>query len=209
MSEFVSILPPNATEQERAIEAATARLEAVPVPIGDLWNPDACPAELLPWLAWALSVDYWNDAWSENEKRQVLKSSFQVHARKGTIGALKTALQALGFELSVIEWFNEAPAAAPYTFKIEVQATGRAISEAVYTEIEQIVSAVKNVRSRLSQIIAVAAATGTCVAHVAAQVSDVISVNPYSITSLQSNFACLPGIAEFSIDTIQINPQEA
>ena len=52
-----SLLPHNASPQERAIEAATARLADVPVPLRDLWNPETCPAELLPWLAWAFGVD--------------------------------------------------------------------------------------------------------------------------------------------------------
>ena len=48
-----SLLPRNATGAERAIEGATARVGAVPTPFRDLWNPDTCPAALLPWLAWA------------------------------------------------------------------------------------------------------------------------------------------------------------
>ena len=50
------LLPPNRTKLEQALERATARLGAVPVPIKDLWNPWRCPVALLPWLAWSLSV---------------------------------------------------------------------------------------------------------------------------------------------------------
>lgn len=207
MLDYISLLPKNATEQELALEAASARLENVPVPIGDLWNPDKCPVELLPWLAWAMSVDYWNDSWTEQQKRQVIKSSYIVHSRKGTIGALREALQAVGFDLSVIEWFNENPQADPYTFKIEVESTGRAIEDLVYDEIEQIVEVTKNVRSHLSQIVAVAAVDGVVATHLAAQISEEITVIPYSITALSSSFAELPKLAEFSIDTIYINPE--
>lgn len=207
MIDHISLLPKNATEQELALEAATARLENIPVPIGDLWNPDKCPVELLPWLAWAMSVDYWNDTWTEQQKRQVVKSSYQVHARKGTIGALREALQAVGFKLSVIEWFNDTPQGAPYTFKIEVEATGRMLENPVYDEIEKIVEVTKNVRSHLSQIIAVATTQGVAAAHFAVQISEEITVVPYNITALQSSFAELPKLAEFSIDTIYINPE--
>lgn len=207
MIDYISLLPKNATEQELALEAAMARIENVPVPVRDLWNPDKCPVELLPWLAWAFSVDYWNDAWSEQQKRQVIKSSYQVHAKKGTIGALKDALQAVGFDTAVIEWFNENPQADPYTFKIEVQATGRAVEDHVYDEIEKIVEAAKNVRSHLSQITAVAAAEGLPGMSLAAQIGDRITAYPYSVTSLQNSFAEMPRLAEFSVDTVNVYPQ--
>ena len=51
------LLPANATPLERALAETTARLSDVAVPIRDLWSPENCPTELLPWLAWALSVD--------------------------------------------------------------------------------------------------------------------------------------------------------
>jgi len=44
-----SLLPPNATDTERAIEATTERTTDLPVPLRTLWNPDTCPADLLPW----------------------------------------------------------------------------------------------------------------------------------------------------------------
>ncbi len=97
MSNAESLLPPNANEQERAIEAATARLGEVPVPLADLWNPERCPVSWLPWLAWALSVDEWDSAWSEQTKRDVIATSVDVHRHKGTVGALRKALVAIGY----------------------------------------------------------------------------------------------------------------
>lgn len=43
-----TLLPPNATQEERGIEAATARLGKIPIEIGRLWNPETCTADLLP-----------------------------------------------------------------------------------------------------------------------------------------------------------------
>ncbi|MGZ7142707.1 phage tail protein I, partial [Streptococcus pyogenes] len=47
------LLPGNATELERNATQALAQIERVPIPLRDLWNPDTCHAELLPYLAWA------------------------------------------------------------------------------------------------------------------------------------------------------------
>lgn len=52
-----SLLPPNATKAERALEGATARLEDVPVDIRAMWDPATCQEFMLPWLGWGLSID--------------------------------------------------------------------------------------------------------------------------------------------------------
>ena len=54
MSDQPSLLPPNASALERKLEQATLRLGTLPVPLRELWNPDTCPAHLLPWLAWTV-----------------------------------------------------------------------------------------------------------------------------------------------------------
>lgn len=92
-----SLLPPNATYQERAVEGVTARLAAVPVPVDTLWSPERCPAALLPWLAWSLSVDTWERDWPEHVKRAVCAAAFRVHQRKGTVASVREALAAAGY----------------------------------------------------------------------------------------------------------------
>jgi phage tail P2-like protein len=102
-----SLLPPNATPQETAIEAATARIGEVPVPNATLWTPATCPAALLPWLAWALSVDEWDGTWPEERQRAVIAASVAVHRRKGTRGAVVAALAAAGYgTATLIERFG-------------------------------------------------------------------------------------------------------
>ena len=91
-----SQLPPNATAAEVAIEAATARVGAVPVEIRTVWHPDVCPAEILPWLAWALSVDNWDPQWPVSTQRAVISAAVEVHRRKGTRAAVVQALSAAG-----------------------------------------------------------------------------------------------------------------
>jgi len=92
------LLPSNANEHEHALDDATARIGAVPVEIVTLWNPQTCPAALLPWLAWALSVDEWDETWTETQKRDTVAASYAVHSHKGTPYAVKQALRALGYD---------------------------------------------------------------------------------------------------------------
>jgi phage tail P2-like protein len=98
-----SLLPPSASDLERAIEAVNARMADLPVDFACLWHPYDCPAELLPWLAWSYSVDTWDSSWSERTKRNVIAQSYQIHRRKGTVGSVKRALAAAGFQASIVE----------------------------------------------------------------------------------------------------------
>lgn len=97
-----TILPSNATHLEKTLEVAFAPDIDV-TPVGHLISPDDCPAHLLGWLAWALSVDSWNPNWTDLEKRRVCKNSLWVHQRKGTLGSIKRALAAAGYGDAQIE----------------------------------------------------------------------------------------------------------
>ena len=48
--------------EQRAAEAL-AEIRRVPIPLRDLLSPERCPEPLLPYLAWAFSVDRWHASW--------------------------------------------------------------------------------------------------------------------------------------------------
>lgn len=114
------LLPPNASPQERALEGATARIADVAVDFRPLWDADSCPADLLPWLAWGLSVDTWNPAWPEAIKRAQIRTAIAVHRKKGTVAAVMETVEAFGGALSLVEWWQMDPPGPPYTFEINL-----------------------------------------------------------------------------------------
>lgn len=58
-------------------------------------------------IAWAMSVDEWNDGWGVEKKRAVIKESRHIHQHKGTLSAIKRALAAIGQpDATVIERGN-------------------------------------------------------------------------------------------------------
>jgi phage tail P2-like protein len=81
-----SLLPPNATSQERDMANTVARISDVPVPVRDVWNVQTCPSAILPWLAW-----------SDDTKRAVIASSISLHRIKGTVASVKRALAVAGY----------------------------------------------------------------------------------------------------------------
>ncbi|MEX0304348.1 MAG: phage tail protein I [Leisingera sp.] len=97
-----SLLPHNATEEERALEAVLRGAFTLPVPLREIWDPDSCPTALLPWLAGAFSVDDWDPGWSDEAKRNAVRQAFPVHQKKGTVGAVKQAVAAAGYGTAVI-----------------------------------------------------------------------------------------------------------
>lgn len=151
MSELSTLLPPNATPHEQAIEvAAAASVESIANPFYTLWNPLTCPEHILPWLAWAFSVEKWDSAWPEQVKRQTIMASATIHRLKGTIGAVRRALETLGYEINVSEWFEYG--GTPHTFRIAVdvlgsQSIGVEISADLLEEISDVIRNVKPERS--------------------------------------------------------------
>ncbi|WP_411956893.1 phage tail protein I [Paracoccus homiensis] len=94
---MTNLLPHNASALELALASLGNRTEPLPQPIGDAMSPDRVPDVFLPWLAWALSVDSWDPAWSPERKRAVIAASVEVHRRKGTVRSLREALEAMGY----------------------------------------------------------------------------------------------------------------
>nr|WP_319513691.1 phage tail protein I [uncultured Cohaesibacter sp.] len=102
----------------------TAELAALlrhePEVIATIWDPASCPASLLSWLAYALSVDVWDSAWPEERKRAVIAASPLVHRLKGTLSAVIAALEALGMQPHITEWWETDPIGQRGTFDITV-----------------------------------------------------------------------------------------
>jgi phage tail P2-like protein len=146
----VTLLPPNATQLERGMEAAMARLADVPVPIRPLYDPDTCPVELLPYLAWALSIDTWSTDWPETVKRARVRSAIAIQRRKGTARSVRDVIQSFGGEVAIREWWEMQPLADPHTFTLLLDLNGRSGGIATAAYVDQVVAEVtrtKPVRS--------------------------------------------------------------
>lgn len=81
-----------------AIDIAASRaFNLDPQVLVDVTDPDLCPASVLPFLAWAFSVDEWPAGATEADKRVIIKASIPVHRRKGTLKSIKDILSAGGY----------------------------------------------------------------------------------------------------------------
>lgn len=148
---YKSLLPANSTDAERALEQVMGHMSDLPIDIRTVKNPDLCPAQLLPWLAWEYAITYWDNDWSEEQERSVIKNAPAVNKQRGTPGAVKQALSAVDRQIDLIEWFNDSPPADPYTFRVVVH--GNSITEDELQRIASQISDAKNARSFLTGIL--------------------------------------------------------
>ena len=150
MSDAARLAPPGAGALERALDQLEAERQALLVAANaGLWDPATCPLAVLPWLAWAFSVDVWDPTWPEATKRAVVAASLPVHRRKGTRAALERALAATGRPTTVVEWWEATPPAAPYTFRVQVDVDDGVDLAGLQLILAQ-VEAAKNLRSWLA-----------------------------------------------------------
>lgn len=145
---MASLLPPNSTALEKALEQATASIGDIPTPLRQLWDAYTCPAELLPWLAWSYAVDQWDDEWTTQQKRETVNQAILIHQKKGTPKAMKTAIAALGYQLELVEWWQTNGEHPPGTFGIDIRVENGQTMAATQTLLAAI-KQTKNARSHL------------------------------------------------------------
>lgn len=199
-----SLLPLSSTQLERAIEAAMA--EKTEIPLRTLYNPDTCPAHLLPWLAWTWSVDRWDTRWTEAVKRSAIRSAFYVHAHKGTIGALRRVVEPLGYLIEVLEWWETKPEGVPGTFALKVGVLDTGITEEAYLELERLIDDAKPVSRHLTGLAISLETQGAINIGVAVYEGDVIDVYPPVQRDIEvTGYISVAG-REHSIDTLDVYP---
>lgn len=147
---MTSILPANLAELERDIDAALDRLGDIKVDTATLWNPWTCPPQVLPFLAWALSVDQWRSAWSEQQKRRMVAQSLDLHRIKGTRRALDLAVAGFGLQVKITEWFDAVPEMPRGTFRVDIYSTDQSVSEELGAELLRAVEGAKRKSQHLA-----------------------------------------------------------
>ena len=171
-----SLMAPGSSLLEQRAAAACASISDLPVSLRDLWNPWKCPVKFLPYLAWAFSVDRWEETWTETAKRQAVSEAFWIHQRKGTVAAVRRVIETLGYSMTLQEWWEVADPAG--TFRLEVDLNDIGITETMIKELERIIGDAKPVSRHISQLTLSVSIQG--VASIGAAITDgeVITVFP-------------------------------
>lgn len=100
MIEFADhLLPEDYSPLEKALSATSTRLDDIPVPIREIWDPWLCPEPFLRIMAHAFSVDLWVDTWSTARKRSIIANAVRLAREKGTLAAIRDYLAYVDAEL--------------------------------------------------------------------------------------------------------------
>lgn len=196
------MLPPSASQFMRSSERVTERLTDIPVDLRKLWNPDQCPADLLPWLAWALSVDRWDKSWSEQTKRQVIKASWLVHRQKGTISALRHVVEPFGYLLRVIEWWQSGE--TPGTFRLEIGIQDQGITEETWLELERLIDDAKPASRHMVGLTLSLQTQGNIDTAASCYLGDTLIVYPWFPETIAVGGIDYTGAAVHLIDSVEV-----
>ena len=118
-----TLLPDNATEFELHLEEVLHNkyCKIDNSIIAKLHDPEKCPVEFLPWLAYAERVSNWDDSLPEQQKRQQIISARAVNKLKGTDKGLQDALDALGVKIEIIHWHQMTPPGQRGTMDLKIK----------------------------------------------------------------------------------------
>lgn len=95
-----ALLPRNATAWDIAGSLTSAARRPLDSDIiRRVWSPWECPADLLPYLAHAFSVDLWYEEWTETRKRSIIANAVAMHRLKGTLAGIERYLAYTGATL--------------------------------------------------------------------------------------------------------------
>lgn len=149
---YPSILPPMSTPLEKALEQAAAHALDFPAPVRSVWSPDDCPIELLPWLAWGLSLDNWSSDWSEGIKRARVRNAIPIARQKGTAESVRSVVASFGGSVAIREWWQQEPKGDPFTFSLllNLDQDGAPASAAFVDQVIAEVGRAKPVRSHFT-----------------------------------------------------------
>lgn len=171
-----TLLPPSSTAWLRYTEAGASRLSAITVALRTLWTPTDSPVDLLPYLAWALSVDRWDKDWPAERKIAAIQRSYWLHRRKGTRGAVRRVVEDMGFSATFAEWFEVGD--EPGTFRLEVDINEAGLTPKTLAELNRLINDAKPVSRHPAQLSITAKVHGDIWVSSTLSCGDIISIYP-------------------------------
>jgi phage tail P2-like protein len=162
----------------RALETLSARVSGLSLAPTVVYDFDHVEVSALIHLAEQFNVlgdAGWDMASAgaspEAKKRALLKTAVALHRIKGTPYAVQRALELLGVNATLTEWFQAVPQGDPYTFRLDAQVTEQpagapAIDATRAEQIKRVVSFWKPASRHFSLRLGLGMTTGLRVAAV-------------------------------------------
>lgn len=197
-----TLLPPTATELEKNVsQSCQIRLD---VDVRFLWDPYLCPVNWLPFLAWQYSVDRWDENWAEKTKRKVIADSYFTHKIKGTIKAIKRAIEPFGYIICINEWFKTD--SQPGTFSLEIGVLNQGITEEDYIELTRIIEDVKAYSRHITRLSITLVTKGSFKSQATTFDGNTVTIYPYVPENIIISGKHYYHAITYSTDTLEVTP---
>lgn len=141
-----SILPNNSSYLQKSLDTVIAKYfepqtyindefigEKFDDIIGKIWDFENINENLLPWLAWSLGVEIWNDGMTISQKREIIKTYISIRKARGTKFSIVEAFKALGVKATLTE--NPDPK-KPFFFKLVLGDMNSEMRSAVFRMVD-------------------------------------------------------------------------
>ncbi|MEJ4046242.1 phage tail protein I [Erwinia sp. SLM-02] len=199
-----SLLPPGSTSLERRLAQGCSGMSDLQAPLRTLWDPATCPASFLPWLAWAFSVDRWDERWEESIRRRVVQDAFYIHQHKGTTSAIRRVVEPFGFLIRIVEWWQTGD--PPGTFRLDIGVQDQGITDETWQELERLIDDAKPCSRQLIGLSIHLQTSGPLWVGAASYIGEEITVYPYINEVITSGGTAYEGGAVHVIDAMRVNP---
>ncbi|WP_338859433.1 phage tail protein I [Serratia marcescens] len=197
-----SLLPPGSSQLERRAAEACAGISDLNVPLRDLWNPARCPVTFLPYLAWAFSVDRWDEKWTAAEKRKAVTDAFYIHRRKGTVAAIRRVIEAMGFSMTIAEWWEVAGPRGTFSLTVDINEVG--VTDDLLNELERLIGDARPVSRHLAGVTISTTTRGEYYAAAAMLTGDEMTIYPNYVSTMRAGAGVLSGAAIHVIDNVRV-----
>lgn len=153
-SEIKDILPENLKSQPEcvalsyALKRANETLVAYSKRTSVFAVIDSLPEAMLDILAIELRTQYYEESFTIERKRALIKNTMQWYHKAGTVSAVQEMIDNVFTSGTILEWYETG--GRPGTFTIS---TTNLITPELIDEFNKVVSSVKNVRSHLENIV--------------------------------------------------------
>lgn len=79
---------------------------------------DELSSQELDHIAWQFDSKVWRDSWPLHLKQSVIRTIISEKSKKGTLSAVKKAVESLGSAVIIREWWQTSPMGTPHTFTV-------------------------------------------------------------------------------------------
>ncbi len=203
--------PPLASDERFSILAniAAERFAQLDMTTLLVYLVDVVDASALPSLAEQFHVqglEGWLFASNEQEKRELIKQSIELHKYKGTAWAVRRVLEILSLPGAITEWFEYGGKA--YFFKVDIELVNQGMDENLFNTLVELIHEYKNVRSKLEALIVwIINQSAIPIIGCVLYGGELTSVLPFQILEVQQTKPIYFGTGQWSLEITSIYPE--